>query len=446
MNAINYGLLFAGILLSPLVVFAQSSDGAPSAAEAAAREKSAADLQATQKANTRRLYFNWSAEKDPRKQKAEAENLLQSAVLSDDEEVVREIFRGGPHAGQELPLPTSTRFVALKMLFTLPVSEAIDNACRYSHEGTPIFRRLTKDRFEAWTSTNGWLFDAGGRLLHHVRVPRRDGTGSEWFGAFLPSGRWITTDLWNDDRQLNAFTPQAKWLWELRGKKLAPESAEDEEPIIWARSDKMGDGWIACLTFNDLVYVWISPEGHFRNLSNNDPWLLTYPRAMQAKGTYLELSIPSDNNKLKLTQDSAGHGNWIDFPTYRMDRWQENNVIPDGDVYFGFWPRSARTWVETNSAEPDIGKTGDTKVWFIDPSGRYEAEIAASWLGDSADHKSLLLQDVAHRVIRVGPNWQLEAQEFQIHSETLQPLTLFDDLRVGFFFDPATKAVVLAGW
>ncbi len=434
------GVLLVGTLGPALSAIAQISPG----------QTAADDYEIQSKKETQSAYAAWIGETDPVKKQDAAFTLLDTAVKSGDKDIVRELLRGGPHQEHALPLPKKTDSISAQPLFTLPDANPTDDSSQYFHSQSPIFRRMTADCFEAWTATDGWLFDAKGRLLHHVHVPRRDGTGREWFGAFLPSGCWITTDLWEDDRQLNCFDAKDKWLWELRGANMVSASTgpddETEEPIRWARCDKMGKGWVACPGFEDPNYAWVSPEGLSHPISQNNPWALTYPRAMQAKGTYLELSISSDDGKRTLTQNSAGHGNWIDFPSYRVPEWSGNTVIPEGDAYFGFWPHSHAAWVET--AHQTWGTDGkieseEKKTWFVDENGKYQSEIAAAWLGDAADGKSLLLQDSLHRVITVTRQGPTRARQFHDGATLLQPVALYDDLHLGFFLNSDKSVLIL---
>ncbi len=229
------------------------------------------------------------------------------------------------------------------------------------------------------------------------------------------------------------------------------DSNSDEEPIRWARSDKKGNGWVACPGFNDPPYAWVSPEGKPKPVPGNNPWALTYPRAMLAKDTSVGLGIPSDDGTQILGQTFAWHGDWIDFPTYRVASWPQDDVIPEGDVYFGFWPGSHAAWIESDHVtySNTSDRTADVKkIWLLDENGKYVAEMNdVSWLGDAAAGKSLLMQDARHRAVTVGPGLKaIRARQFEADGKVLQPVALYDDLKLGFFFDPAAGAVVLVRW
>ena len=94
--------------------------------------------------------------------------------------MIFEVARDGrPRNLLALPAP---RTVVLKTLLDLGTKVDLT---RSNFPPSPVFRRITPHRFEVWTSLNGWLFNERGELLAHVTVPRRDGSGRDWFGAFL---------------------------------------------------------------------------------------------------------------------------------------------------------------------------------------------------------------------------------------------------------------------
>jgi hypothetical protein len=228
------GLIAFGILFAARSATAQTAAPDPNGTnQTAAPSTIPADNddagQADAKKTSDDVYRTWVGATDPEKKKDEADDVILWAVKAGDKERVTDVFRGGSHREQLLSPPRDAERISPKMLLVLPGITPSDDASQYDHRSSPLFRRMTANRFEAWTSTDGWLFDARGHLLHHVRVPRRDGKGRAWFGAFLPSGQWITTDLWNDDRQLNCFSADGKWLWELRGKAMMSLAASDPE-------------------------------------------------------------------------------------------------------------------------------------------------------------------------------------------------------------------------
>ena len=96
-------------------------------------------------------------------------------------EMADEIARQGAPK-HELTLPASTNTVTLQPLRVLKSAHQSEDTYPTI---SPVFRKISPARLEAWDPKDGWLFNARGKLLVHVDVPRRDGTGREWYGAFL---------------------------------------------------------------------------------------------------------------------------------------------------------------------------------------------------------------------------------------------------------------------
>ncbi len=177
---------------------AQTNQSSPIPPQTTFDYRSAAASQASA------LHDAWAAERNPVKRRDLAEQLVQAVIHDYDKqqtEIVDEVARDGALKNEiQSPLPArEVKLDPLTMLAGVHVNSE-------DYPPTPVFRRMTLTRFEAWTSKEGWLFDATGKVRADVKVPRRDGTGQEWFGAFLPDGTWITTDLWSNDEQLNCFS------------------------------------------------------------------------------------------------------------------------------------------------------------------------------------------------------------------------------------------------
>src|SRR5262249_50849359 len=156
------------------------------------------------------------------------------------------LVAGGPVAAKEIKVAGTSQQIRVKPLKVF--TEIVIN--NKPDEAEPwIDRRITKNAFEIWTDKEGWLFDGHGKLLNHAPVPRRDGHGLEWCGAFLPDGQWVTTDLWSYDKSLYLFSKEGKFVRDLAMKEILP--LEQGEGIIgWARSDKEGNGWIFAVMGN----------------------------------------------------------------------------------------------------------------------------------------------------------------------------------------------------
>ena len=307
---------------------------------------------------------------------------------------------------------------------------------------SPVFRRISQNRVEAWTSREGWLFNGKGHLLVDVRVPRRDGTGREWFGAFLPNGTWITTDIWDNDQQLNCYTPGGTWKWQLPGSDIAaklpdtiPATGVPIYPSIgWARADKSGGRWLVSVgTEYNRGYALIDPARRIEPLPPTvHLWGLVYPRAMNVRGMYTSLFINSDDGQETLHREEAGHGMGVGWPDYSLsNKW--DRVINEGNSSFGFWPRSHSFYIETGWNEP-----APNEVWFFNESGKYEGQVTGSFLGDDATGKNILLQSTSGEVLEAGRKQDtvsiLSLRAFKWPEGSVAiPLALYDNLKLGFF-------------
>lgn len=333
---------------------------------------------------------------------------------------------------------------------------------------SPVFRKISPNRLEAWDPREGWLFNSKGKLLVHVRVPRRDGTGREWYGAFLPNGRWITTDLWENDRQLNCFNPGGEWLWELQASRILAAAPPPIEPnsnmplevtpsIGWARADRTGNRWLVGLgTESDRSFAFILPGGKVQPVPENTSlWSLVEPRSMGIRGFFVDLYIDSDDGKVTLDRSCPGHGKGVPWPNYTP-----GGTIYEGDDNFGFWPRSHAFYIETNR-----GPEKPREVWFFDEKSKYEGQAPGSFLGDGAKLGSLLIQrdeGVVFEVALTPAGLEIgTVRRFQWPDGSVAvPLAIYDNWKIGFFLRPsgaeksddspeerhAKAEVILAGW
>jgi len=420
------------------------------------------------------LHQAWMLEHDPAKRRDFAGQLVEAVIHEYDKaqfDIVDEVARDGAPKN-EITSPAPARNVALDPLTVF--AEANANPDKYPQ--SPVFRRITANRVEAWTPKEGRLFDGKGKMLADVHVPRRDGTGREWFGAFLPDGTWITTDLWDNDKQLNCFSSTGQWKWELPGKKILsqlpkPKPGPDalDEPITpsigWARVDKTGHRWLLGLGLDwTRGFAFVTPSGQVQPVPDNVRlWSEVYPRAMDVRGYYIALYIDSDDGKVTLNRGEAGHGVEVGWPRYDLaNRWTV--IIPQGDDQFGFWPRSHQVYIEGFQSGPEPWHLPH-RVWFFSAEGKYQGEVIGSRLGDAANGQDLLIQDANDRVVQV----QSKEASLAIHDvrrftwpngTTAVPVAIYDDLKLGFFLrgpgiegftDDARRArasaeVVLARW
>jgi hypothetical protein len=391
------------------------------------------------------LYQAWKAESDAAKRADCAQQVIDAVVHALDDKlgvIADDVTRDG--LPQRILTPPAGDKVALTPLATLDGAHVPPD----EDPGTPVFRRIAADRFEAWTSTDGWLFTGRGRLVTHVKVPRRDGDGREWFGAFLPDGTWITTDLWAEDKQVNAFDAQAKWLWELPGADILKQAAHTfpndpdggapaPKPIIdWARADRLGRGWVVNVGESMDTASALVAEGRTVAAlpAGETEWDLVQPRSMGVRGFYTGLYIPSDDSALTLHRDEPGHGMYVGWPAYSVAPGSWRRVLRNGDWHFGFWPRSHAVFAETN----DYASATRHAVWFFDATGKYTGEIAGAELGDSATGRGLLVTTPDDAVATVlagasGPSIAQARAFTWADGSRAVPLAVYDDLHLGFF-------------
>jgi hypothetical protein len=417
--------------------------------------------EASGDAQIKPLYQAWLAERDHRKRQELADQVIESIMHDYDNPpltLADEVARDGLPVHIISP-PTSVERVKLRSLFLLP------NAHRDEMEepGSPVFRRFATNRIEAWVPAEGWLFDGAGKLIEQAKVPRRDGGGREWFGAFLPNGWWITTDLWDNDRQLTCFDPQGDPRWELPGQKLAlaidaiNHSGAPNPSVGWARADRTGNAWLVSVGWNGMVgYAVVTPRRGMRALPNDAKlWRQVYPRSMTVRGMYTELFIDSDDGKATLSREEAGHGVGVGWPLFTLgkqrattfdepDRATWRMVLHNGGDSFGFWPGSHETFIEstTDAREPD-------RTWFFDENGRYEGEATGDYLADAANGHDLLLLNHETEVDTVRRGTEVpavvKARKFIWSDGTPAiPLALYDGLRLGFFLHTKKSATDLA--
>src|SRR5262249_46811747 len=150
---------------------------------------------------------------------------------------------------------------------------------------TPIWRRITQGTFELWTPHRGWLFNAKGDLLRHVEVKRDEAhsanetapVGREWFGAFLPDGHWITTELHEGDGRVYIFDKHDHCTHEIKSGALLQDwknrAAATHEMLIvpWARSDKTGQRWLVRIGSNEgMGEALLERDGTWRRVGADE--------------------------------------------------------------------------------------------------------------------------------------------------------------------------------
>jgi len=357
-----------------------------------------------------------------------------------------------------------------------------------------LARRITADRIEVWTASHGWLFDGAGKLLHEARPPRRKGTGREWYGAFLPDGRWVTTDLDEMDGNLYFFSPQGKLQRTLTYDELSGGDRTASHLIGWARSDGAGTGWVVNVGSEEgVATVQVGPSEPVRVLKGYERWQRCFPRALGPRGWYISLSVPEDSGRGEISRSEAGHGPGVGYPTYTFSQRESagkagargpgadsvSHIIPNGNCVFGYWPGSLKSFVgsdgnnvdELHFFNHDDAKLRDyepsgirtrkfqenifesppnpiiDKSWLFDADGDLVAWIRARRIGDAADGHSLLFRVTADsRVATLDPELNVRSiRRFAWGDRsTADAVFLWDDLQVGLFI--RDKHLVLARW
>lgn len=391
--------------------------------------------------------------------------LFEAAILTERPGVINDFAAGGDAAKMEIPLQGKAQRIEASVVRNLGMP-----AKEYGNPIPWVIRRMTKTHFEVWTPKHGWLFDSKGVLINEAFPPRRDGAGREWHGAFLPDGRWVTTDLWAYDRTLTFFSARGKWVKEMSAETLAPldkgDDRHESDLIGWARCDREGRGWVVSIGSNGgSAIVFVGPSGPARALSGHlepwdmtEPWRLCYPRDLEPKGTYVSLFRPSDDGEAALHFGEAGHGNWVGFPTYSWGgHFEEGSayrkVIPDGDHDFGFLPSSHDVFIgasnmelndEPDSAEDQPEGRG-LKTWFFGAAGNCRGWVRGAYLADSADGQAVWFLDDRNGVVVLGNDLRPQTRmRFVIAGTGGQPRKLFPDLRLGLF--RVRGKLVLARW
>ena len=435
---------------------------------------STADPGAESRAQIPGLYQAWKAESDPTKRAQLAGQLVDAVIhcyQNQPTAIADEVARGGLPQ-REFIFSGAPDEVKLWPIQMLGEAHAGDD----SYPPGVVFRRMTRSRFEAWTAREGWLFNTKGKMLADAHVPRRDGTGSEWYGAFLPDGTWITTDLWENDEQLNCFSADGHWRWELTGKAMlarlpkpkenpdeAPEDAQIASSIGWARCDKTGARWLVCLGRDgNRINAFVSPHrGSVPEPKGRSMWSEVYPRAMGVRGFYIFLGIDSDDGKASLSRNEAGHGVEVGWPYYQMTEGGWSGVVYGGTNEFGFWPGTHDFYL--HAGEENTRAPGRT--WFFDRTGRYLGETVGTYLGDVSNGRDIELNAGDNRVEtlrRTAGSVEIsQARDFTwTDGAPALPLAIYEDIRLGFFLrgpdiagetDDARRArakaeVVLATW
>lgn len=330
---------------------------------------------------------------------------------------------------------------------TIRDTATLETAVKESRDHSTVWRRITKDRFEIWTPMSGKLFDEKGKLLNEAKVRRGDGWGREWYGAFLPDGRWITTDIDEFDKEVTAFSAKGKRLWSIKGAKLAPSANEDMSAlslIAWARSDKTGKAWIVSVgSERGRGYAKVTPDGKWEKIE--DPWTECLPQQLRSRGMYIDRSTKSDDGKLVVNRTEAGHGIGVGWPDYHFSATEF--IIPNGDD-FGILPDSWSVFVETDCGTLDgtAEERKDERVWLFDTKGVYQHWIKGRTVGASLASAGLWIRQPDDTCTLVEKGYSVKSRlTFSTKEKAaLVPVELHDDIGLGVFL--LNDKLVLGTW
>ncbi len=381
------------------------------------------------------------------------EGFEDHAVRGARVDLVQRMFSGDRLDETEIKsdLPATTCEVTVRD--TAPLDSAIKEGDSYR----TVWRRITKDRFEMWTPKSGKLYDAKGKQIAEAKVRRGDGWGREWYGSFLPDGRWITTDIDERDDTVTAFSTKGKRQWSVKGATLIPKGkdpdAMDSLPLIgWARSDKEGNAWIVSVGSEwGRGFVKLTPDGKWTKI--DDPWKECFPQQLRSRGMYLDRSTRSDNGSLQVKRTEAGHGMHVGWPHYHFP--EADLLIPNGEG-FGILPESWSVFVESDcgpiSSEIDVSaedrkeQRKDERVWFFDGKGAYQHWIKGHSVGASLPTGGLWIYQLDDRCALVGKDHSIKSRRIFTSPEkkSLVPVELHDDIGLGVFLSDGK--LVLGTW
>ncbi|MEO8614547.1 MAG: hypothetical protein ABI600_05350 [Luteolibacter sp.] len=373
------------------------------------------------------------------------EEFTDHVIQGAREDLVQRMISGDKLQETEIKtdLPTTTFEVSIHA--TAPMDSALKEGDSYR----TVWRRITKDRFEIWTPKSGKLYDAKGILLAEAKVHRGDGWGREWYGAFLPDGRWITTDIDEFDKEVTAFSVKGKQQWSVKGATLIPKSkdpdAEDSMPLIaWARADKNGKAWIVSIgSERGRGFVKLTPDGKWTKI--DDPWKECFPQQLRSRGMYIDRFTRSDDGSLIVSRTEASHGMFVGWPHYHFPK--NDLLIPNGDD-FGILPDSWAVFIESDcgpfTEAPEDRKDG--RVWFFDANGTYQHWIKGRTVGASLPTGGLWIRQLDDSCALVAKGHIVKSRvKFSTkEKKSLIPVELHDDIGLGLFL--SGDKLVLGIW
>ncbi len=376
-------------------------------------------------------YESWKTAKGKERAR-EAAIVKFHAWCGERPELIAEIFADGRLAETEVKPPAEVETVKVTVKYEVPEDRGL-----YDRMG-PVWRRLTPSTFEVWTPHEGRLFNKSGEVIATASPTRDNSQGREWFGAFLPDGHWITTELHEGDGRVYIFNRKGKCLHEIKSGTLLKGKPKEMLIVPWARSTRDGAAWLIRIGSEEgLGESLLEPDGTSRTRKEKESlWRLCQPRQL---GVRLFTGIcwyetESDDGKLLMTSTQPSHGQGVGNPMYEIvgsglkeDGTDGLGHIPSDGRSFGFWPQSHATHVFVGYEERDA------RTWFFDDRKRYQGWVAGERVGD--DGKAMIFRTRDGRCITVSSAMRAtRAQRFQLpDGQLLMPLELHPDIGLGIF-------------
>jgi hypothetical protein len=374
----------------------------------------------------------------------EPEDFKGHAIRGERADLIERMLSGDRLPETEIKVESPPVKVAVTVRDLTP---AVSDAGGNGPSCETVWRRITKDRFEIWTPKEGKLFEAGGKRVANAKVHRGDGWGREWYGAFLPDGSWVTTDLDERDDRLTMFSAKGKRLWSIKGATLVPKKNDDDLPselplIAWARSAGDGKVWVVSVGSEfGRGWVKVTPDGKWSGISC--PWKECLPQQLGPRGMYTAKVITSDDGSLSISRMEPSHGPMVGWPVYQFPE-EKNAMIPDGGK-FGILAEAWAVFIEGHRDSLDAGpeERQQERLWFFDAKGNFQHWIKGRGVGANLTSGDLWVRLQDDSCVRVDKGFAV-GQHLTFTAEDRKPLIpveLHEDIGLGLFLREDQLAV-----